>query len=300
MKRAFTLIELLVVIAIIAILAAILFPVFAQAKASAKSAADLSNVKQFATSTLIYNGDYDDYFPLQSGLDVNQWGYGYMLLAPWNWPVPDGGIASRRMLYSESTFMNTVYPYTKDWDLAVCPGAPTENNFHSAQSYPVATGMLEEKTTYAYNGFLSQYAESQVADPAQCPLLSESNGFAAGVGVTLPNPELVCPDPTQPCMYQPPTPNGCASVANGGTANGGTGEWFGQWAGQTLWCNKKGQNWSLTDGHAKFRNLGMTLAPANTDANVDPWTQYAANGTAGLEWWDGCHEWLFRPDYANE
>ena len=34
--RAFTLIELLVVIAIIAILAAILFPVFAQAKAAAK------------------------------------------------------------------------------------------------------------------------------------------------------------------------------------------------------------------------------------------------------------------------
>ena len=35
-RRAFTLIELLVVIAIIAILAAILFPVFAQAKAAAK------------------------------------------------------------------------------------------------------------------------------------------------------------------------------------------------------------------------------------------------------------------------
>ena len=35
-RKAFTLIELLVVIAIIAILAAILFPVFAQAKAAAK------------------------------------------------------------------------------------------------------------------------------------------------------------------------------------------------------------------------------------------------------------------------
>ena len=42
MKRAFTLIELLVVIAIIAILAAILFPVFAQAKESAKMTATLS------------------------------------------------------------------------------------------------------------------------------------------------------------------------------------------------------------------------------------------------------------------
>jgi prepilin-type N-terminal cleavage/methylation domain-containing protein len=58
-SRAFTLIELLVVIAIIAILAAILFPVFAQAKAAAKKTAALSNVKQNATAVLLYNGDYD-------------------------------------------------------------------------------------------------------------------------------------------------------------------------------------------------------------------------------------------------
>ncbi|AIE86395.1 prepilin-type N-terminal cleavage/methylation domain-containing protein [Fimbriimonas ginsengisoli] len=60
MKRAFTLIELLVVIAIIAILAAILFPVFAQAKAAAKKTQDLSNLKQIGTSTMLYVGDYDD------------------------------------------------------------------------------------------------------------------------------------------------------------------------------------------------------------------------------------------------
>lgn len=62
-QRAFTLIELLVVIAIIAILAAILFPVFAQAKTAAKKTADLSNLKQNMTATLIYTSDYDDYLP---------------------------------------------------------------------------------------------------------------------------------------------------------------------------------------------------------------------------------------------
>ena len=63
MKKAFTLIELLVVIAIIAILAAILFPVFAQAKLAAKKTADLSNLKQNMTASLIYSNDADDYLP---------------------------------------------------------------------------------------------------------------------------------------------------------------------------------------------------------------------------------------------
>lgn len=58
--KAFTLIELLVVIAIIAILAAILFPVFAQAKAAAKSTSSLSNAKQIGLGCIMYAGDYDD------------------------------------------------------------------------------------------------------------------------------------------------------------------------------------------------------------------------------------------------
>ena len=72
MKRAFTLIELLVVIAIIAILAAILFPVFAQAKAAAKKTAALSNVKQLALANIMYQADNDDYFSF--GLGDSWWG----------------------------------------------------------------------------------------------------------------------------------------------------------------------------------------------------------------------------------
>jgi prepilin-type N-terminal cleavage/methylation domain-containing protein/prepilin-type processing-associated H-X9-DG protein len=63
MKRGFTLIELLVVIAIIAILAAILFPVFAQARESARKATCLSNLKQIALGALMYAQDYDETFP---------------------------------------------------------------------------------------------------------------------------------------------------------------------------------------------------------------------------------------------
>lgn len=62
-KSGFTLIELLVVIAIIAILAAILFPVFAQAKAAAKRTADVSNVKNIALGMIMYTGDDSDTLP---------------------------------------------------------------------------------------------------------------------------------------------------------------------------------------------------------------------------------------------
>src|SRR5476649_474470 len=70
-SKAFTLIELLVVIAIIAILAAILFPVFAQAKAAAKSVACLSNTKQIGLATQIYIGDSDSVYPQSKQTDAS-------------------------------------------------------------------------------------------------------------------------------------------------------------------------------------------------------------------------------------
>ncbi len=87
MRKAFTLIELLVVIAIIAILAAILFPVFAQAKASAKNTQDLSNMKQLGTVSTIYSADYDDLFVGVGASDP--WNSGNQ--TPFNTPVPPAG-----------------------------------------------------------------------------------------------------------------------------------------------------------------------------------------------------------------
>lgn len=63
-KRAgFTLIELLVVIAIIAILAAILFPVFARARESARRATCQSNLKQIMLSMKMYMDDFGQMLP---------------------------------------------------------------------------------------------------------------------------------------------------------------------------------------------------------------------------------------------
>jgi len=92
-KRGFTLIELLVVIAIIAILAAILFPVFAQAKAAAKQTAALSDTKQLALAVQMYENDYDDNFPLgtewsssPSGMQLG-WSSANLWFSTWGWQV---------------------------------------------------------------------------------------------------------------------------------------------------------------------------------------------------------------------
>lgn len=62
-RTGFTLIELLVVIAIIAILAAILFPVFARARANARRTTSLSNLKQIGLAVAQYLQDNDGRYP---------------------------------------------------------------------------------------------------------------------------------------------------------------------------------------------------------------------------------------------
>ena len=62
-RKGFTLIELLVVIAIIGILAAMVFPVFARARESARKAVCLSNVKNITLAIQMYLTDNNDTLP---------------------------------------------------------------------------------------------------------------------------------------------------------------------------------------------------------------------------------------------
>src|SRR2546423_9133164 len=103
-KGAFTLIELLVVIAIIAILAAILFPVFAQAKAAAKKTSCLSNLRQNAVAVLMYNTDYDGNFAQSV----------YTTDGPNGYLIPAMG-------YHVFTVYDAILPYTKNTDIYTCP-----------------------------------------------------------------------------------------------------------------------------------------------------------------------------------
>jgi len=105
----FTLIELLVVIAIIAILAAILFPVFARAKAKAQQTSCLSNVKQLTLGMLMYASDWNDTAPDQGNC---------------------GGITCQgcgdRWFTNQLSWPWGLWPYVKNHDMYVCPTVPAE------------------------------------------------------------------------------------------------------------------------------------------------------------------------------
>jgi prepilin-type N-terminal cleavage/methylation domain-containing protein len=288
-NRAFTLIELLVVIAIIAILAAILFPVFAQAKAAAKKTSDLSNVKQMVLGTIMYQDDADDLCPMQSGMDqTGLWGYNYNKYVPYNWPSAPSPAA--REYYSEDFVDNTIQPYLKNYGIMVIPGASAIAAYQGAgTSATDAAGVTPQSTSYAFNGDLSSYSSTAIASPASLPMWTESNGFTTRLGWGFANPALTCLVLNAPCVYQPGA-TGCSSAVNGQT------DGLYSPASTEQWCNGEGQNWGLSDGHAKFRHLGGA-APA--DANTSPWYGYDANGNEdGYYWGDGCHAWLFRPDYV--
>lgn len=128
MKRAFTLIELLVVIAIIAILAAILFPVFAQAKAAAKKAAAISNQKQIGTSLFLYMGDSDDVFPRNDDCSRTPVLNPALGTQPFN---PTGnGCTGPRFFYrmNHYAWQKWVLPYTKNVQIFEHPGRTKLDN----------------------------------------------------------------------------------------------------------------------------------------------------------------------------
>lgn len=61
MRHAFTLMELLVAVAILAILAAVLLPVVAGSKVSAKRTVALSDVRQLGMADMLYRSEHDGY-----------------------------------------------------------------------------------------------------------------------------------------------------------------------------------------------------------------------------------------------
>jgi prepilin-type N-terminal cleavage/methylation domain-containing protein/prepilin-type processing-associated H-X9-DG protein len=130
-SKGFTLIELLVVIAIIGILAAMVFPVFARARESARKAVCLSNVKNIALAVQMYLADNNDTLPTrehrQEVIDYfNTMPGGPQDLEDTNWGT---GADCKTGTHEYNPYLRwpvVLDEYTKNRDVWRCPSAKVE------------------------------------------------------------------------------------------------------------------------------------------------------------------------------
>jgi prepilin-type N-terminal cleavage/methylation domain-containing protein/prepilin-type processing-associated H-X9-DG protein len=128
-RKGFTLIELLVVIAIIGILAAMVFPVFARARESARKAVCLSNVKNIALAYQMYLADNNDTLP---PMEHRQEAIDYFEAIPGGGTVCRSGEANERVqVFSSWSNPYLRVPlildeYVKNRDVWRCPSAKVE------------------------------------------------------------------------------------------------------------------------------------------------------------------------------
>lgn len=166
LSKAFTLIELLVVIAIIAILAAILFPVFAQARESARKASCQSNLKQIGSGWMMYIQDYDETTPMNA----------------WTTEGQDSG-------WRAIAFYR-IQPYVKNMGVMVCPSDPTPwlnwddhdlpRNADPGTPTNPRLGVRWMRGSYGYNanaGYVRGINIASIANPADMFVAFDANYY---------------------------------------------------------------------------------------------------------------------------
>jgi prepilin-type N-terminal cleavage/methylation domain-containing protein/prepilin-type processing-associated H-X9-DG protein len=146
LRGGFTLIELLVVIAIIAVLAAILFPVFAQARAKARQTACLSNKKQIGSALLMYLQDFDEALPAPDWGAVP--GYAGPERSAFAWQ-PGSGATSPGP--NAPCWADVFQPYIKSTDAFRCPDDDSGNG--TVGNVAGAPRLVGQPLSYALNKF---------------------------------------------------------------------------------------------------------------------------------------------------
>jgi prepilin-type N-terminal cleavage/methylation domain-containing protein/prepilin-type processing-associated H-X9-DG protein len=259
-SSGFTLIELLVVIAIIAILAAILFPVFAQARAKARQAACLSNLKQIGTAEQMYMQDYDE--------TVHE--------------VLSCGAVSKAGT-CQITYAQLLQPYLKNIGVFACPDTTLDksdityanrnffsvgmniylglyyNYYYNAPAFMNATGLGEagaEAKGFANGTYPRAVDSSLIPYPAQTVIFCDS--FDKTVGTTAPNGYYV-------------------DAAYGKGIRYGVSD-----------RHQEGTTLVFVDGHAKWHKTNAILSQAAKNETVSS-TNYLRNekanyNSAGIIW----------------
>jgi len=176
MRRAFTLIELLVVIAIIAILAALLFSVFARAKAMAKQTQCLSNLHQIGVAISLYMNDADDQFP--HCIDASD------RYAPQIW---NGHPQWQAQLPSIPLLNDALQPYAKSKEIFHCPAdtGTTTLDIDTSIPFPTSPSLYQTygssyfmRTEIVFNGL----SGTSFTNPSQLNLVFDGAGNWHGGG----------------------------------------------------------------------------------------------------------------------
>lgn len=127
-RQGFTLIELLVVLCIVSILAAILFPVFARARAIARRTVCVSNIRQIATAILMYCDDYDAVLPWTATSN-----YAINVTCVFPARYPDGSIPED---WRDGELHTLLDRYARGNDIWYCPLLPPGTDIGRATLVP--------------------------------------------------------------------------------------------------------------------------------------------------------------------
>ena len=168
-SRGFTLIELLVVIAIIAILAALIFPVFARARAKARETQCLSNLKQLGLAHEMYSADYDDLYPFAKDA-ADQY-------APQIW----SGFPQWQALIAVMPRVEEVLqPYCKNREVFHCAGdtgySELEGTPYLLPARPTAFAGVGSSYLYRTEVAFAHIGPSPLADPANTNIMMDAHG----------------------------------------------------------------------------------------------------------------------------
>lgn len=170
--HAFTLIELLVVIAIISILAAILFPVFAQARESARETQCSSNIRQIGLAMRMYVTDSDEtWFGAQH---VSQLGPTYALEQPW---IGYDNHVNVNQPAANPIKPGAVDPYLKNEGIKRCPSMPRSWQLSYALNF-----FSPEKNSAYY--ITNRAAQGNEFGPASRTSQIEPSGVPVWLGTT--------------------------------------------------------------------------------------------------------------------